>query len=117
MPEGFFNRMNPPTRARDLLTAVVSVGIRFERLALKMSSTRAGRPRRVMDLFTVLKESTFNTSMAPSAQSTDELGGMLPQLLDDVDTLLVLLLSATARSHKPRIGLPIGTYVLNALKP
>ena len=76
MPEGFFNRMNPPTRARDLLTAVVSVGIRFERLALKMSSTRAGRPRRVMDLFTVLKESTFNTSMAPSTLSTDELYGM-----------------------------------------
>ena len=85
MPEGFFNRMNPPTRARDLLTAVVSVGIRFERLTLEVSSTRAGRPRRVVDLFTVLKESTFNTSMAPSAQSTDELGGMLPQLLDDVD--------------------------------
>ena len=85
MPEGFFNRMNPPTRARDLLTAVVSVGIRFERLALKMSSTRAGRPRRVVDLFTVLKESTFNTSMGPSAQSTDELDGKLPQLLDDVD--------------------------------
>ena len=76
MPEGFFNRMNPPTRARDLLTAVVSVGIRFERLTLEVSSTRAGRPRRVVDLFTVLKESTFNTSMAPSAQSTDELYGM-----------------------------------------
>ena len=87
MPEGFFNRMNPPTRARDLLTAVVSVGIRFERLTLEVSSTRAGRPRRVMDLFTVLKESTFNTSMAPSVQGTDELGGMLPQLLDDIDTL------------------------------
>ena len=85
MPEGFFNRMNPPTRARDLLTAVVSVGIRFERLTLEVSSTRGGRPRRVVDLFTVLKESTFNTSMGPSAQSTDELDGKLPQLLDDVD--------------------------------
>ena len=76
MPEGFFNRMNPPTRARDLLTAAVSVGIRFERLALEVSSARGGRTRRVVDLFTVLKESTFNTSMAPSAQSTDELYGM-----------------------------------------
>ena len=40
-----------------------------------------------MDLFTVLKEGTFSTFMAPSAQSTDELGGMLPQLLHDIDTL------------------------------
>ena len=85
MPEGFFNRMNPPTRARDLLTAVVSVGIRFERLALEVSSARGGRTRRVVDLFTVLEKSTSNTSMAPSAQSTDALDGMLPQLLDDVD--------------------------------
>ena len=47
--------MIPPTRARVLLAAVVSVGIRFERPPAEENSARAERLSRSVDALTVLK--------------------------------------------------------------
>ena len=49
------------------------------------SSTRAGRPSRVVDLDAVLKECSSTTSTAPHAQNIVELYRMLPAVADDVD--------------------------------
>ena len=52
---------------------------------MEESSTRAGRPSRVVDLDAVLKERSSTTSTAPRAQNIVELYGMLPAVADDVD--------------------------------
>ena len=46
-------------------------------------STRAGRPRRWVDLLPVLTEGPFATSMATRAQNIVELYGVLPTVSDD----------------------------------
>ena len=53
---------------------------------MEKSSTRAGRPRRVVDLVAVLKERSSMTSTAPRAQSIVEHYGVLPAVpvVDDV---------------------------------
>ena len=51
MQKNFLTHVNPPTRAGDLVTAVVTVGIRFERPAAEVNSARAERPRRVVEVF------------------------------------------------------------------
>ena len=61
--------MIPSTRARDLLAAVVFVGIRFERPAAEGSSARAERLSRLVDLLTVLKRRLFlvdNVLLSPA---------------------------------------------------
>ena len=52
---------------------------------MEESSTRAGRPSRVVNLDAVLKECSSTTSTAPHAQNIVELYGMLPAVADDVD--------------------------------
>ena len=52
---------------------------------MEESSTRAGRPSRVVDLDAVLKERSSATSTTPRAQNIVELYGMLPAVADDVD--------------------------------
>ena len=52
---------------------------------MEESSTRAARPRRVVDLLPVLTEGPFATSMATRAQNIVELYGVLPTVTDDVD--------------------------------
>ena len=52
---------------------------------MEESSTRAGRPSRVVNLDAVLKECSSATSMTPRAQNIVELYGMLPAVADDVD--------------------------------
>ena len=61
-------------------------------IVVEVRSTRAGRPRRWVDLLPVLTEGPFATSMATRAQNIVELYGVLPTL-DDGDKLNVLLLS------------------------
>ena len=51
---------------------------------MEESSTRAGRPSRVVDLDPVLKERSSTTSTAPRAQNIVELYGMLPAVADDL---------------------------------
>ena len=55
--------------------------------AVEESSTRAGRPSRVVDLDPVLKGRSSTTSTSPRAQNIVELYGMLPAVADDVDTM------------------------------
>ena len=52
---------------------------------VEVSSTRAARPRRVVDLLPVLTEGPSTTSMATRAQNIVELYGVLPTVTDDVD--------------------------------
>ena len=52
---------------------------------VEVGSTRAARPRRVVDLLPVLTEGPFATSMATRAQNIVELYGVLPTVTDDVD--------------------------------
>ena len=52
---------------------------------VEVSSTRAARPRRVVDLLPVLTESPSTTSMATRAHNIVELYGVLPTVTDDVD--------------------------------
>ena len=52
---------------------------------VEVSSTRAARPRRVVDLLPVLTEGPSTTSMATRAQNIVELYGVLPTVSDDVD--------------------------------
>ena len=59
--------------------------------AVEKSSTRAGRPRRVVDLVAVLTEGLSTTSMDPVAQNIVELYGLLPTVADDVKLNLLLL--------------------------
>ena len=54
---------------------------------VEVSSTRAARPRRLVDLLPVLMESPSNTSMATRAQNIVELYGVLPTVTDDVDLI------------------------------
>ena len=51
--------MIPSSRARDLLAAVVLVGITFERPPAEESSARAERLSRLVDVLTVVKERLF----------------------------------------------------------
>ena len=59
MSENILAHVISTTRARVVLTAVVLVGIRFERQPAEQSSARAERLSRSMDLLTVLKERLF----------------------------------------------------------
>ena len=52
---------------------------------MEESSTRAARPRRVVDLLPVLMEDPSTTSMATRAQNIVELYVVLPTVTDDVD--------------------------------
>ena len=52
---------------------------------VEVSSTRAARPRRVMDLLPVLTEGPSTTSTATRAQNIVEFYGVLPTVTDDVD--------------------------------
>ena len=52
---------------------------------VEVSSTRAARPRRLVDLLPVLMEGPSTTSMATRAQNIVELYGVLPTVTDDVD--------------------------------
>ena len=54
-------------------------------IVVEVRSTRAGRPRRWVDLLPVLTEGPFATSMATRAQNIVELYGVLPTVSDDVD--------------------------------
>ena len=55
--------------------------------AVEESSTRAARPRRVVDLVAVVMEGSSTTSTAPPAQHLVELYGLLPTVADDVDLM------------------------------
>ena len=50
---------------------------------VEVGSTRAARPRRVVDLLHVLTEGPSTTSMATRAQNIVELYGVLPTVSDD----------------------------------
>ena len=50
---------------------------------MEESSTRAARPRRVVDLVAVLTEGTSTTSTLTRAQHLVELYGLLPKVADD----------------------------------
>ena len=85
MPKGFLTHVNPPTRARDLVTAVVTVGIRFERPAAEVNSARAERPRRVVEVFSDRSGRLFQQATATRPPTTFELDGWLANVLDVVD--------------------------------
>ena len=57
---------------------------------MEESSTRAARPRRVVDLVAVVVEGPSTTSTAPPAQHLVELYGLLPMVADDVAGTLFL---------------------------
>ena len=77
--------MNPPTRAGDLVTAVVTVGIRFERPAAEVNSARAERPRRVVEVFSDRSGRLFQQATTTRPPTTFELDGWLANVLDVVD--------------------------------
>ena len=52
---------------------------------VEVRSTRAARPRRVVDLLPVLTEGPSATFMATRTQNIVELYGVLPTVTDDVD--------------------------------
>ena len=58
---------------------------------MEESSTRAARPRRVVDLVAVLMGRPSTTSMAPPAQHLVELYGLLPTVADAAAGTLFLL--------------------------
>ena len=85
MPKNFLTHVNPPTRAGDLVTAVVTVGIRFERPAAEVNSARAERPRRVVEVFSDRSGRLFQQATTTRPPTTFELDGWLANVLDDVD--------------------------------
>ena len=68
----------PPTRARVLLAAVVSVGITFERPPAEESSARAERLSRLVDVLTVLKGRLFPADNVTLSPTTFEFYGWPP---------------------------------------
>ena len=83
--------MNPPTRARDLVTAVVTVGIRFERPAAEVNSARAERPRRVVEVVSDIEGRLFQQPTTTRPPTTLELDGWLADGLDPPTFNLFLL--------------------------
>ena len=67
---------------------------------MEESSTRAARPRRVVDLVAVVMEGPSTTFMAPPAQNLVEHYGLLPKVADDVNAKpFPSKLSVAARSQ------------------
>ena len=83
--------MNPPTHAGDLVTAVVTVGIRFERPAAEVNSARTERPRRVVEVVSDIEGCRFLQPTTTRPPTTLELDGWLADGLDPPTFNLLLL--------------------------
>ena len=98
--------VNPPTRARDLVTAVVTVGIRFERPAAEVNSARAERPRREVEVVSDLEGRLFQQPTTIRPSTTLELDGWLADGLDP--PTVNLFASKQDDRFRPRFPWPSG---------